>query len=167
MFRFVLLVVLVAATTAFVPPASRKVQTSNGLFMSTLQTKVEQEVGPLDWIAAFLFPLTATKEMDMSKVELNPPRFCKAATLSAFRSRKWAQQDAAAAFAAKYVPESWLKRQKYMSKLDARDVANLEDEVLSKIIFIRSSMLIPHLLHPLSPPHPMFTNRHKSFDRAR
>jgi hypothetical protein len=145
MFRFVLLLVLVAATTAFVVPVARTVRSSNGLFMA-LQTE-EVKAGPFDWIAAFFFPLTATKEMDMAKVESNPPRFKKGTTSSG--KKQWAQDDAAAAFTAKYVPVSWQKRQVYMNNLDARDRSNLGDEVRS-ITTVSCSVPTLHSTLPLT-----------------
>ena len=159
MFRFVLLIVLVAATTAFIVPTVRTVRTSNGLFMASKATTEEPAAGPWDWIAGFFFPLTATKEMDLSKVEPNPPRFRKATTSAGAKSKKWDQQDAAAAFTAKYVPESWQKRQKYMGGLDARDTANLEDEVRS-FIFVNNTHPLPQTNHPFN--FRLSTNRLRS-----
>ena len=65
-----------------------------------------------------MFPLSATKEMDVTKVVANPPKFNAAPKGSIQAKRN--QIDQKAAFEQRYLPAGWFKKQKLFSNLDKR-----------------------------------------------
>ena len=74
--------------------------------------------GIFAWLSGFLFPLSATKEMDATKVIPNPPKLNKAPKGSLQFKRN--QVDQKAAFEQKYLPPGWFKKQKLFANLDKR-----------------------------------------------
>ena len=115
MFRLIVLLAVLAAVTtnAFVPGS--RVVTPRASFVQQMAT---QDEGIFAWLSGFLFPLTATKEMDATKVIPNPPKLNKAPKGSLQFKRN--QIDQKAAFEQRYLPPGWFKKQKLFANLDKR-----------------------------------------------